>query len=164
MPLSSTYEGQECNVAATLEVVGERWSLLIVRSVMLGTHRFEDLRARLGIATNVLQTRLTSLVEAEILERLPYQERPPRFEYRLTERGLALWPTIVALSQWGDTYLNPTPPLIFRHRDCGGDLDDHRICVRCGERLTAADVFAVAGPGASENHPIRRSGPRDLGS
>src|ERR1700744_4059208 len=97
MPLSSTYKGQECNVAATLEVVGERWSLLIVRSVMLGAHRFEDLRARLGIATNVLQTRLTSLVEADVLERLPYQERPPRFEYRLTEKGLALWPTIVAL-------------------------------------------------------------------
>jgi DNA-binding HxlR family transcriptional regulator len=163
MPLSSTYAGQECNVAATLEVVGERWSLLIVRSVMLGAHRFEDLRARLGIATNVLQTRLTSLVEAGVLERLPYQERPPRFEYRLTEKGLALWPTIVALSQWGDTYVNPDVPLIFRHRECGGDVDDHRICTRCGERLSATDAFAVAGPGASEDHPMRRSGPRDLG-
>lgn len=164
MPLPSTYRDQECNVAATLEVVGERWSLLIVRSVMLGAHRYEDLRARLGIATNVLQTRLGRLTEAGILERRLYQERPPRSEYRLTEKGLALWPTLAALMRWGDTYLNQTPPLIFRHRECGGDADDHRICTKCGERLGAEDIVAVAGPGASKDSPMRRSGPWELGS
>jgi DNA-binding HxlR family transcriptional regulator len=162
MPLQSTYRDQDCSVAATLEVVGERWTLLVVRSVMLGSHRFEELRAALGIATNVLQARLTRLVDEGILERRAYQERPPRWEYRLTEKGLALWPVIASLNDWGDAYLRDEPPLLFRHRDCGGAVDDHRICASCGERLEVADVIAEAGPGASPDHRLRRSGPRPL--
>src|ERR1700760_3885699 len=110
MPLQSTYRDQDCSVAATLEVVGARWTLLIVRSVMLGSHRFEELRGALGIATNVLQTRLTRLVEEGILERRQYQEHPPRCEYRLTEKGMALWPVIASLMDWGDAYLGDAPP------------------------------------------------------
>jgi DNA-binding HxlR family transcriptional regulator len=162
MPLQRTYGDQECSVAAALEVVGERWTLLVVRSVMLGSHRFEELRATLGIATNVLQTRLTRLVEQGILERRPYQEHPPRHEYRLTEKGLALWPVLAALMDWGDAYLSGAPPLTFRHRDCGGTVDGHRICASCGERLDADDVVAEAGPGASPDHRLRRTGPRPL--
>jgi DNA-binding HxlR family transcriptional regulator len=162
MPLRSTYRDQECSVAAALEVIGERWTLLVVRSVMLGSHRFEELRAALGIATNVLQTRLSRLVEEGILERRPYQEHPERYEYRLTEKGLALWPVLAALMDWGDSYLSDAPPLTFRHRDCGGAVDGHRICASCGERLEVDDVIAEAGPGASPDHRLRRTGPRPL--
>lgn len=162
MPLRSTYQDQDCSAAAALEVVGERWTLLVVRSVMLGSHRFDELRATLGIATNVLQTRLTGLVEQGILERRLYQERPPRCEYLLTEKGLALWPVLAALMDWGDAYLRGAPPLTFRHRDCGGTVDGHRICASCGERLEVDDVLAEAGPGASPDHRLRRTGPRPL--
>jgi DNA-binding HxlR family transcriptional regulator len=131
-------------------VVGERWSLLIVRDVLLGLRRFDQLQADLGVARNVLQTRLARLVEAGVLEKHRYHERPERFEYRLTEKGLDLWPVIVALLQWGDKYAAPGgPPVVLEHRGCGGAVDGHRICLRCGARLTARDVRATAGPGAS---------------
>jgi DNA-binding HxlR family transcriptional regulator len=162
MPLANTYETQNCNVAGTLEIVGERWTLLIVRSIMLGAHRFEDLRGRLGISTNVLQARLERLVDEGIVGRRPYQERPRRFKYFLTEKGLELWPVLAALMQWGDDHLKAKPPLIFEHADCGGAVDDHRICAKCGEPLEADDVVALAGPGAAKDHPLRRSGPHPL--
>ena len=91
------YENQTCSVAGALEVVGERWSLLIVREVFLGVRRFDEIQANLGIARNVLQTRLSRLVDQGVLEKRLYSERPPRYEYRLTEKGLDLWPTLVAL-------------------------------------------------------------------
>ena len=91
--LGNDYDRQVCSIAGALEVVGERWSLLIVRNVFLGLRRFDEIQANLGIARNVLQTRLKRLVEQGVLERVPYQERPPRYEYRLTEKGLDLWPT-----------------------------------------------------------------------
>ena len=106
--LRSDYEDQTCSIAGALEVVGERWSLLIVRDVFLGLRRFDEIQADLGIARNVLQTRLTRSSSTGVLERLPYQERPPRHEYRLTDKGLDLWPTIVALMQWGDRHAPPS--------------------------------------------------------
>jgi DNA-binding HxlR family transcriptional regulator len=159
--LRNDYENQTCSIAATLEVVGERWSLLIVRDVMLGVRRFDEMQASLGIARNVLQTRLTRLVEHAILEKRLYQERPPRYEYRLTEKGLDLWPTVFALMNWGDRHAATAagPPVLLEHRDCGGAVDDHRICASCGARLSVRDVRALAGPGASAEHPLRRRGP-----
>jgi DNA-binding HxlR family transcriptional regulator len=144
MPLASTYDTQVCSVAGTLEIVGERWTLLIVRDVFLGVRRFEELQANLGIARNVLQTRLTRLVEAGVLDRVRYQERPERFEYRLTEKGLDLWPVIVSLLQWGDAHVERPggPPVVLSHRDCGGAVDPHRICASCGQRLGPHDVRA----------------------
>ena len=157
--LGNDYEGQTCSIAATLEVVGERWSLLIVRDVLLGLRRFDQLQADLGVARNVLQTRLQRLVEAGVLEKRLYQERPQRYEYFLTEKGLDLWPTIVAMLQWGDKYAAPNgPPVILEHRDCGGAVDEHRICELCGARLTARDVQGFAGPGASASNPLRLRG------
>jgi DNA-binding HxlR family transcriptional regulator len=154
--LRSDYSDQACSIAATLEVIGERWSLLIVRDVLLGLRRFDQLQAELGIARNVLQTRLERLVDRGVLERRLYQSRPERYEYRLTEKGLDLWPTIVALLQWGDKYAAPHgPAVVLEHRDCGGAVDDHRICEACGARLSARDVRAYAGPGATANHPLR---------
>ncbi|HEY1833995.1 MAG TPA: helix-turn-helix domain-containing protein [Solirubrobacteraceae bacterium] len=156
--LRNDYENKACSIAGALEVVGERWSLLIVRDVLLGLRRFDELLGHLGIARNVLQARLTRLIEQGVLEKQPYQERPPRHEYLLTEKGLDLWPTVVALMQWGDRYATPSggPAVVIEHRDCGGTIDEHRICSRCGARLKARDAIARPGPGAVPDHPLIR--------
>jgi DNA-binding HxlR family transcriptional regulator len=147
--LGRTYEGQNCSVAKSLELVGERWTMLVVREVFLGNRRFDEIASRLGIARNVLTARLGRLVDEGVLERSRYQERPERFEYRLTEKGIDLWPVIVSLIQFGDRYYAPEgPPMVLRHKVCGGQVDAHRECDRCGARLTARDVVAQPGPGA----------------
>jgi DNA-binding HxlR family transcriptional regulator len=152
--LGNCYENQRCSMAAALEVVGERWSLLIVRDILLDLRRFDQIQADLGIARNVLQARLERLLEQGVVEKRLYQERPPRYEYRLTDKGLDLWPTIVSLMQWGDRHAAPLgPPLVLEHRGCGGAVDEHRICAACGARLTVRDARAVPGPGASEGIP-----------
>ena len=100
--LRSDYDGQVCSIARGLELVGERWTLLIIRDVFHGRRRFEEIQSSLGIARNVLTSRLARLVEEDILERRPYSERPRRDEYFLTEKGLDLWPVLVTLMHWGD--------------------------------------------------------------
>jgi DNA-binding HxlR family transcriptional regulator len=148
--LRADYREQNCSVARSLELIGERWTLLIIREAFRGTRRFDDFHRALGIARNVLQARLERLVEADVLRRVRYQDRPARFEYRLTDKGIDLWPVLVALLQWGDRYAAPGgPPVVLRHKGCGGELDDRRRCVRCGAELTARDVVGVAGPGAT---------------
>jgi DNA-binding HxlR family transcriptional regulator len=149
--LGRTYESQTCSVARTLELVGERWTLLIIRDAFLGVRRFGDFADRLGVARNVLQDRLERLVEAGILVKVPYQERPLRHEYRLTDMGRDLWPSIVALLQFGDKHLAPEagPPMLLLHRGCGGRLDDRRLCGTCGAAVELRDVEAVAGPGGA---------------
>jgi DNA-binding HxlR family transcriptional regulator len=156
--LGNDYTSQTCSIASALEVVGERWSLLIVRNLMLGLRRFDEIQENLGIARNVLQTRLTRLIEQGVIEKRLYQDRPPRYEYRLTEKGLDLWPAIVALMNWGDRHAaTPAgPPVLLEHRGCGGAIDAHRICERCGERLSVRDSQAQPGPGASADHPLLR--------
>ena len=157
--LRNDYDSQVCSIAAALELVGERWSLLIVRDVMLGLRRFDEMQKHLGIARNVLQTRLERLTEHDVLERRRYQERPARFEYRLTEKGLDLWPTIVSLMMWGDRHATPPagPPVLLEHRGCGGAVDEHRTCTACGARLSVREVRALPGPGATPDHPLRRA-------
>jgi DNA-binding HxlR family transcriptional regulator len=147
---------QTCSIAGALEVVGERWSLLIVRDVLLGLRRFDEIQANLGVARNVLHTRLQHLEREGVLERRRYQDRPPRHEYFLTDKGLDLWPAIVALMQWGDSHARPAGgvPVLLEHRGCGGGVDEHRICRSCGARLAVRDVVAQPGPGASEEHPL----------
>jgi DNA-binding HxlR family transcriptional regulator len=156
--LPNRYDNQVCSIAGALAVVGERWSLLIVRDVFLGLRRFDEIQSDLGIARNVLQTRLTRLLEQGVLKKRLYRERPPRYEYHLTEKGLDLWPTMVALMTWGDSHAAPAggPPVVLEHRDCGGAVDDHRICEACGARLSVRDVRALVGPGAASDHPLLR--------
>jgi DNA-binding HxlR family transcriptional regulator len=160
--LGNDYRDQTCSIASALEVVGERWSLLIVRNVFLGLRRFDEMQDNLGIARNVLQARLGKLVDQGVLERRRYQERPERFEYRLTDKGLDLWPTVVALMQWGDRYAPPQagPPVVLEHRGCGGQVDEHRMCAKCGARLSVREARAQAGPGASADHPLVRRAQR----
>jgi DNA-binding HxlR family transcriptional regulator len=160
--LGSRYDNQTCSIAGALDVVGERWSLLIVRNVLLGLRRFDEIQANLGIARNVLQTRLQSLLEEGILEKQPYQEHPLRHEYLLTEKGLDLWPTIVALMNWGDRHAaTPAgPPVLLEHKDCGGAVDEHRICKSCAAQLSVREVRAKPGPGATPDHPLVRAAER----
>ena len=160
--LGNEYDSQVCSIAGALDVVGERWSLLIVRNVLLGLRRFDEIQENLGIARNVLQAHLTRLQEHGVIDKRLYQEHPTRYEYRLTEKGLDLWPTIVALMQWGDRYAVPAggPVVLLEHRGCGGAVDEHRVCAACGAKLSVRDARAVAGPGAPPDHPLLRRAAR----
>jgi len=144
--LRRDYEGQECAIAATLEVVGERWTLLILRDILHGNRRFDQLQESLGLARNVLSNRLGRLADEGIIERRPYQERPERFEYFLTEKGLDLWPVLVAMLGWGDkhVYGENGGPVVMIHKECGGRINDRRICESCGEWLEVRDARAVS--------------------
>jgi DNA-binding HxlR family transcriptional regulator len=155
--LGSSYENQACSIAGALDVIGERWSLLIVRDVFLGLRRFDEIQADLGIARNVLQARLRKLIDQGVLERRLYREHPARYEYRLTDMGIDLWPAIVTLMRWGDRYCaTDGPPVLLEHRGCGGSVDEHLICEACGARLSARDARALPGPGATPDHPLVR--------
>lgn len=146
----TSFEDITCSVAQCLDVVGEWWSLLIVRDAFLGVTRFDDFRARLGISRNILTRRLNHLVEAGILKRVPYQDHPPRAEYRLTAKGRELWHVVTAMRQWGDRWAAPGgPPLEIRHAGCGHIVTALPACSHCGEPLDARSVTAVPGPGAS---------------
>src|SRR3984957_15509373 len=143
--LKRDYPAQYCPVASTLEVIGERWTVLIIRDVFMGIRRFDDLQRHLGVARNILQVRLERLVEESILVKRPYQERPLRSEYRLTEKGADLWPVLVSMLKWGDRYGldGGERPMILQHRDCGGELDDRRRCLTCGADVTVAEAIAI---------------------
>jgi DNA-binding HxlR family transcriptional regulator len=154
--LGREYQAQTCSIARALELVGERWTLLIVRNIYLGVQRFDDLQAQLGVARNVLASRLASLTANGIVERRPYGERPDRYEYRLTEKGQDLWPVLIELMQWGDKHapFPNGPPVILHHIDCGGIVGPHRACTCCGSLLERADVRAEVGPGAAGDSPL----------
>jgi DNA-binding HxlR family transcriptional regulator len=147
--LHRTYEGQNCSIARTLEVIGERWTLLILRDAFLGVRRFEEFQRDLGVSRGILTTRLGWLCDEGILERRSYEERPKRSEYRLTQKGRDLWPVIMALARWGDRYeAEHGPPRVFLHRGCGGEVTERLDCAKCGTALTVRDVEAPPGPGA----------------
>jgi DNA-binding HxlR family transcriptional regulator len=148
----TSFEDVNCSVAQCLEAVGEWWSLLIVRDAFLGVTRFDDFQARLGISRNTLNQRLNHLVDNEVLTRVPYQDRPPRSEYRLTDKGRDLWHVVTAMRQWGDRWAAPDgPPLKIRHTACGRVAKVLPVCSHCGEPLDARAVSALPGPGASDD-------------
>ena len=139
--LHRTYSDQDCSVARALEVVGERWTILILRDAFLGVRRFDDFHRSLGVARNVLQTRLRRLVDEGLLERRRYQERPLRHEYFLTPHGEDLWPVLLALMEWGDRHLTEgaTAPRAL-HRGCGGALTQRCTCTACEAEIGVGDV------------------------
>lgn len=140
-----------CSVAQSLEVVGEWWTLLVLRNIMLGQRRFEAIQVNLGIARNILSDRLGTLVEHDIVSRVKYQDSPERSEYRLTQRGRDLFPVIVALMKWGDEHAAPDgPPLLFTH-ECGSTAAPVFVCSACGGPVHLDNVRAKAGPGFKGN-------------
>lgn len=147
----ASFEEMNCSVARGLEVIGEWWTPLILRDAFVGVTRFDEFQQRLGIARNVLATRLDTLVDHGVLERRTYDEARGRHDYVLTEKGRALWPVLVALRQWGDEWITgeENAPLELVHVGCGArtHLDLH--CRECGEPVSRRDVRAVEGPGAA---------------
>jgi DNA-binding HxlR family transcriptional regulator len=142
-----SFAGMACSVAQCLEVVGEWWSLLIVRDAFLGVTRFDQFQGRLGISRNVLQQRLTRLVETGVLRKVPYSEHPARYDYRLTQAGHDLWPVLTAMRQWGDTHAAPQgPPILLTHE--GHVCDAVLVCEHCGRRVGPRDVQVLPGPGS----------------
>jgi DNA-binding HxlR family transcriptional regulator len=144
-----SFAEMNCSVAQCLELVGEWWSLLIVRDAFRGMCRFDQFQESSGISRNILAERLGRLVDAGIFARVLYNERPPRYEYRLTEKGRDLWPVVTAMRQWGDKHAAPDgPPIEIVHKGCGHVSEAVMVCSTCGEPVGARDVRAVAGPGA----------------
>src|SRR5215207_1579828 len=147
--LDRTYPEQVCSVARALEVVGERWTLLILRDAILGVRRFDDFKANLGLARSVLTARLNRLVEEGVLERRRYQSNPDRFEYLLTPKGRELGPVVFHLMKWGDShYLTKgRPPRLALHKGCGGKVNAALRCARCHKHVAFADLELRPGPG-----------------
>jgi len=145
--LKRDYDGQICSIARALEIVGERWTLLIVRDAFLGLRRFDEFQESLGIARNVLTDRLNRLVEEGILDRVRYSERPERFEYVLTRKGRDLQLALAGLRQWGDTYLSDKPPRVLRRKS-----DRKQVVVafvpKGSDFVRPEEIESVPGPGA----------------
>jgi len=147
MVLGRAYENQNCSIARALELVGERWTLLIIRDSFLGRSRFEEFQSSLGIARNVLAERLGRLVEEGILERRRYSERPPRDEYVLTEKGRDLRLALTGLRQWGDRYLSEQPPRLLRRKSDGVPVVAALVPEGARDILAPDEVESVPGPG-----------------
>jgi DNA-binding HxlR family transcriptional regulator len=147
--LGKTYESEVCSIARALEAVGERWSVLIVRNALFaGSTRYSDFQRSLGIASNVLQTRLDGFVEAGIMRRHQYSEQPELYEYLLTEKGRDLAPALIALTEWGDRWAAPDgPPILYSHAACGSQVSHEVVCATCGRLEDVAEVQALPGPG-----------------
>jgi DNA-binding HxlR family transcriptional regulator len=148
--LGRTYDRENCSAARTLEIVGERWSLLIIRDAMFaGSTRFTEFQRELGIAPNTLSSRLDRFVEAGLMQTRPLTGDHETREYVLTRKGLDLQPVIVALTEWGDRYAAPEgPPIIYEHEGCGGQIHQHLNCQDCDAAPAPAQVRTRPGPGA----------------
>jgi len=142
--LGRTYEGQNCSAARALEVVGERWSLLIMRDALFrGMTRFSDFQRSLGLASNVLAKRLDGFVENGLMEQRVHPERAEQQEYVPTDKGRDLKPVVLALTAWGDRWAAPNgPPVTFEHEGCGGKVEAHLLCLKCGRSPDLAHVVA----------------------
>src|SRR4051794_13426366 len=146
MPMAANH--LDCSVFRVLDVIGERWTLMVLREAFMGVRRFSDMQRELGVARNVLSDRLVKLVELGVLEKRQYQDRPARFENPLTEKGKELQPAILMLLRWGDGHLAPNgPPAVLVHADCGHEARAEVVCSHCGEPLTTRNVSLKAGPG-----------------
>ena len=145
----TNFGDMECSIARTLDVAGEPWSPLIIRSIWVGATRFDDLQRRLGISRKVLAERLRWLVAQGVLERRRYSERPPRHEYALTQKGREFCDVLLAIAAWGDRWTagDAGPPVLLRHRTCGQHTHAELRCAQCGEPLHADEVDVEPGPG-----------------
>jgi DNA-binding HxlR family transcriptional regulator len=147
--LQRSYPDQVCSISRALEVVGERWTFLILRDAALGLTRFDEFQRSLGIATNVLTNRLKLLTEEGVLERVPDEERPGRPKYVLTEKGREVAPALIVLMKWGDHHYPAPggPPRLTIHTTCGGNVNAQLRCERCGNDVGLEELELRAGPG-----------------
>ena len=137
-----------CSVASALEIIGERWTMHVLREAFLGVRRFEDFRRNTGIARNILSDRLSRLVDEGILRREQYSEHPPRYEYRLTRKGIDLSGILIELMKWGNRWTPKPegPAVVLRHRECGAQIEPVHACPACGDVVHAWDLEALPGP------------------
>jgi DNA-binding HxlR family transcriptional regulator len=146
MPLSDIAD-QTCSVARALSVVGDAWTLMVVRELFLGSRRFDEFQTYTGASPHLLSQRLRALEASGVVERSAYQQRPLRHEYRLTEKGVSLWPLIVALREWGDrwegAHRRETPPVRMTHRDCQGSIRARHVCEVCAAEVPPQEVKVV---------------------
>jgi DNA-binding HxlR family transcriptional regulator len=147
--LGKRYDRENCSAARALEMVGERWSLLIIRDALFrGRTKFVDFQHSLGLASNVLSARLEAFVDAGLMRRRTYSAHQDHYEYILTDKGRDLAPVVIALTAWGDRWAAPDgPPVIYRH-ECGGEIVQALACAGCGETVETAAVTAAPGPGS----------------
>lgn len=140
---------QPCSVARTLSVIGDTWTMMIIRNAFLGIRKFDDLQKNLGVTRHVLTDRLNTLVQEEILYKSPYTETKKRFEYRLTQKGLDLYPIIMSLIQWGDRYMDQGQgaPIDLIHTTCGHHFHPVMVCSECTQPIRAKEVQIMAGQG-----------------
>lgn len=160
MALGKDYSTQQCSIARALEVVGERWTLLVVRDAFYGVRRYNDFLIHLGVPRAVLATRLKRLEQAGVLEKRRYQQSPPRDEYVLTERGLALWPVLRSLGLWGREHIEGVLPMrVFTHAACGSELGSYGECPACGTAVPPHDVEMLPGRGLDPDpdNPVSRA-------
>jgi DNA-binding HxlR family transcriptional regulator len=145
------FTDQNCSVAGALSIVGERWTLLIMREAMLGRRRFAEIKRNTGVASNILTDRLEMLVDQGLLRRRLYSEHPESYEYVPTRKGLDLNPVIIALLQWGDEYATSEegPPRVPVHTTCGHDANPEMHCSHCGELIQSTELKVRPGPGAT---------------
>ncbi|MEN2978190.1 helix-turn-helix domain-containing protein [Tistrella bauzanensis] len=150
-------EEEQCSIARTLSVIGDRWTLLILRECFMRVRRFEYFQSRLGITRHVLADRLRKLVEAGVLVRVPYQDRPVREEYRLTQKGLDLYPVLMSILKWGDTWRSDSDgvPVLHRHLPCGHVFQPVMACSECGEPVNPREVSVEPGPGITDEDAER---------
>ena len=147
-----TLDEEQCSLSRTVAVVGDRWTLLILRECFLRVRRFEAFQSSLQITRHLLSERLKKLVRFGILRRVPYSEAPKRYEYILTQKGLDFYPVIMAMVHWGDTHMGDERgrPLLHQHKTCGKLFDPVMVCSECGEPLHAKQVHVHAGPGQKQ--------------
>lgn len=145
-------DAEECSIARTLSVVGDRWTLLVLRECFLRVRRFDQFQKRLKITRHVLANRLKKLVEEGVLAKVAYQERPERFEYRLTDKGLDLYPVMMSLVHWGDVHMAGAdgPPILHRHKTCDHVFEPVMTCSQCQEPLDARQVDLMSGKNQPE--------------
>jgi DNA-binding HxlR family transcriptional regulator len=153
-------ENEACSMARTVSVIGDRWTLLILRDCFLRVRRFEEFQARLGVTRPILARRLRKLVDDFVLTKVAYQQRPLRYEYRLTQKGLDLYPIVMAIVHWGDVHMSGKKgrPLLHQHLSCGKTFDPVLSCSECGEPVDPKRVHVHRGPGADSSRHL----PADL--
>ena len=142
------WDRENCSVAGALELIGDRHTVLVLREAFVGERRFDRIQRHTGVARNILSDRLNKLVAHGILARRPYQERPVRHEYVLTEKGLDLYPVLIGLMQWGVRHGAGATAILLQHKGCGAVVDPHLACPECGEAVGARDMRALPGPDA----------------